>query len=94
MSDTAATMTTDSERAQRATRLGTVVSDKGDKTIRVRFDFTTKHPKYGKYIRRSTMLHVHDETNQAKVGDLVEVMGCRRLSKTKFWRLAKIVRSD
>ena len=77
----------------RERRVGAVVSDKGDKTIRVRFDYTVRHPKYGKYYKRSTTLHTHDEKNEAKVGDVVEVVACRRLSKTKCWRLTRIIRS-
>lgn len=77
----------------RAMRVGTVVSDKGDKTIKVRFDFSFRHPKYGKYIRRSSMLHAHDGENQAKTGDVVEIMSCRPISKTKCWRLTRIVRA-
>lgn len=73
-------------------RIGTVVSDKGDKSIRVRFQFTVKHPMYGRYVRRSTTLHAHDEKNEARMGDLVEVVGCRRMSKTKSWRLTQIMR--
>lgn len=78
-------------RGERDVRLGTVISDKGDKTIRVRYDFQVKHQKYGKYYRRSTVLAAHDESNQAKTGDLVEVVGCRRVSKTKCWRLLRVV---
>ncbi len=80
-------------RGKRDTRVGKVVSDKGDKTIRVRFDYTVKHPKYGKYYRRSTSLHAHDEKNEARAGDVVEVMSCRRLSKNKCWRLMRVVRA-
>jgi len=80
------------ERKVRDIRTGVVVSTKGDKTIRVRFNFTIKHPKYGKYFRRSTSLHTHDEKNEAQVGDLVEVMACRPISKTKCWRLSRILR--
>jgi len=79
------------QRSQRDVRLGTVVSDKGDKTIRVRFDFQVRHEKYGKYFRRSTILVAHDESNQAKTGDVVEVVACRRMSKTKCWRLLRVV---
>lgn len=79
-------------RGRRDRRVGTVVSDKRSKTIRVRFDYTVRHPKYGKYLRRSTILHAHDEVGAAKEGDVVEVTACRRLSKTKFWRLTKVVR--
>ena len=84
--------TTKSERGKRNSRIGTVVSDKGDKTIRVRFDYTVKHPKYGKYYERSTTLHTHDEKNEARLGDKVEVMACRRVSKTKCWRLVQVLR--
>ena len=80
-------------RGQRARRVGTVVSDSRDKTISVRFEFSVKHPKYGKYIRRSTTLHTHDEKNEARTGDIVEVVACRRMSKAKCWRLARIIRS-
>ncbi len=80
-------------RGKRERRVGTVVSDKGDKTIKVRFDYTVKHAKYGKYYKRSTTLHTHDEKNEAKIGDVVEVALCRRISKTKCWRLDRIIRS-
>lgn len=82
-----------SGRNRREVRVGTVVSDKGDKTIRVRFDYIVKHPKYGKYYKRSTMFCAHDESNKAATGDLVEIMACRRISKTKSWRLVRVVRS-
>lgn len=80
-------------RGIRELRVGTVVSEKGDKTIRVRFEYTVKHPKYGKYYTRSTTLHTHDENNEGKVGDSVEVVGCRPVSKTKCWRLVRVIRS-
>lgn len=80
------------KRGKRDRRIGTVIADKGDKTIKVRCDYTVKHPKYGKYYKRSTTLHTHDEKNEAHVNDVVEVMACRRLSKTKCWRLSRIVR--
>ncbi len=78
-------------RGRRDRRIGTVISDKGDKTIRVRFDFLVKHDQYGKYFRRSTTLATHDEKNEAHKGDLVEVVACRRLSKTKCWRLLRVL---
>lgn len=81
------------KRGKRECRVGTVVSEKGAKTIKVRFDYTVKHRKYGKYHKRSTTLHTHDEKNEAKVGDVVEVMSCRRVSKTKCWRLTQVIRS-
>lgn len=82
-----------SHRGLRDRRVGTVVSISGSKTIKVRFDFSFRHRKYGKYIRRSTSLHTHDEKNEAKVDDIVEVIACRPLSRTKHWRLTKIVRT-
>ena len=92
MMATAAEKTVATQRRQRECRTGTVVSDKGEKTIRVRFDYTVKHSKYGKYFRRSTTLHAHDEQNEARMGDLVEVMSCRPISKLKCWRLMRVVR--
>ena len=91
MSSVPASKTVSDKRGQRDRRLGTVISDKGDKTIRVRFDFLVKHDKYGKYLRRSTTLATHDEKNEARKGDLVEVVACRRLSKTKCWRLLRVL---
>lgn len=81
------------KRGKRECRVGTVVSDKGAKTIKVRYDFTVKHRKYGKYHKRSTTLHTHDENDEAKIGDVVEVVACRRMSKMKFWRLKQVIRS-
>ena len=91
MTNVAAPMTVSDKRGQRDRRTGTVISDKGDKTIRVRFDFLVKHEKYGKYLRRSTTLATHDEKNEAHKGDLVEVVACRRMSKTKCWRLIRVL---
>ncbi len=81
-------------RGKRERRVGRVVNDSAGKTIRVRYDYTVKHPKYGKYCRRSTTLHTHDSENKAKIGDVVEVAACRRISKTKCWRLIRVIRSD
>lgn len=80
-------------RRKRERRIGTVVARSGDKTIKVRFEYMVKHPKYGKYYRCTTMLQTHDERNEGSVGDLVEVMACRRTSKTKYWRLTRVVRA-
>ena len=91
MTNVAAPMAVSDKRGRRDRRTGTVVSDKGDKTIRVRFDFLVKHNMYGKYLRRSTTLATHDEKNEAHKGDLVEVVACRRLSKTKCWRLVRVL---
>jgi len=73
------------------TKRGVVVSRSGDKSIKVQIDYMAKHPKYGKYIRRRTRLGVHDPKNLATVGDVVEVALCRPISKTKSWRLVRIV---
>ena len=73
------------------TRRGTVVSISGDKSIRVQFDYTVKHPMYGKYMKRRTKFGVHDESNEAGIGDTVEVVECRPISKSKSWRLVKVV---
>ena len=70
---------------------GRVLSDKMDKTITVLVERSVKHPLYKKYIRRSTRLHVHDEDNESRTGDLVEITECRPLSKTKSWRLERVV---
>lgn len=92
MSATATEQTT-AKRNAREVRMGKVVSDKGDKTIKIHYEYMVKHPKYGKYYKRRTTLHSHDEKNEAKTGDLVEVVACRRMSKTKFWRLTRIIRA-
>jgi small subunit ribosomal protein S17 len=73
------------------TLIGQVVSDKMHKTITVLVSRKVKHPKYGKYIKRSTKLHVHDEENIGKTGDIVAISPCRPLSKTKAWRLHNII---
>lgn len=70
---------------------GVVSSDKGDKTIRVLVEYQTRHEKYGKYLKRRTVLHAHDETNDAKEGDTVEIAECRPISKTKHHRLLRVV---
>ena len=69
------------------TLTGTVVSDKMNKGIVVLIERKIKHPKYGKYIKRSTKVHAHDEENMAKVGDVVTVQECRPYSKSKTWKL-------
>jgi small subunit ribosomal protein S17 len=78
------------EKAAR-TVTGTVISNKMDKTVTVMIERRVKHPVYGKYIRRSTKLHVHDEENTCQEGDKVTVEQCRPLSKSKSWRLVDVV---
>jgi small subunit ribosomal protein S17 len=79
------------ERGQRKVVVGTVVSDKMEKTITVSMKRLVKHPRYKKYIRQNTKFKAHDENNEAKIGDIVEIMETRPLSKTKNWRLVRIV---
>lgn len=75
----------------RRTQIGRVVSTKMDRTITVSLERMVKHPLYGKFIRRSTKLHAHDENNECREGDWVSVEECRPLSKTKSWRLVEVV---
>ncbi len=70
---------------------GKVIASSGSKTVKVAVDFLVKHPKYGKYLRRQTRLAVHDEHNEAGVGDKVEIAEGRPYSKTKSWRLVKVL---
>src|SRR6478735_7284269 len=79
------------ERGRRQERQGTVVSDAMEKTIVVRVDVVKAHPRYKKVVRRSVKFHAHDESSQAKVGDVVRIVETRLLSKTKRWRLAEVV---
>lgn len=72
---------------------GKVVSDKMDKSITVLVERQVKHPLYGKFIKRSTKIHAHDETNECKLGDVVRIAECRPLSKTKAFKLVEIVES-
>lgn len=74
-------------------RVGVVESDKRDKTRKVVINYLAMHPKYGKYVRKRTVLHVHDEDNASRKGDRVEVAPCRPHSKTKRWRLVRVVES-
>ena len=74
---------------------GKVISDKMDKSATVMIERKVKHPVYGKYIRRSTKLHIHDAENLCQQGDTVVIEQCRPISKTKSWRLVEVVgRSD
>jgi len=71
--------------------IGVVTSDKMDKSRRVEIDRLVKHPKYGKYIKRRTVCHVHDESNESNIGDTVEIIECPPKSKTKRWDLLRVV---
>ncbi len=70
---------------------GVVISNSGDKSVRVAIDYKVRHPKYGKYVKRRTKLVVHDEHNHSGVGDVIEISECRPRSKTKNWRLVRVV---
>jgi small subunit ribosomal protein S17 len=72
-------------------RIGVVESDARDKTRRVRIDYTERHSKYGKYVRKRTALQVHDEGNVSRAGDRVEIAECRPISRTKSWVVLRVV---
>jgi small subunit ribosomal protein S17 len=74
-------------------KVGIVESDKRNKTRTVAINFSVKNSKYGKYLKKKTVLHVHDETNQSKAGDRVEIAECRPISKTKSWVLTRVLNS-
>ena len=78
-------------RNLRKTRTGVVISNKMDKTIVIASKFKEKHPMYGKFVQKTKKYHVHDEKNEAQVGDTVQIMETRPLSKTKRWRLVQII---
>jgi small subunit ribosomal protein S17 len=79
------------DRGKRKVRTGIVLSDARDKTITVEVARSTRHPVYGKTVKRRTRLHAHDEANEARKGDTVRIMETRPLSKTKRWRVVEIV---
>ena len=87
---TAAESTARAEKVQR-TLTGSVTSDAMDKSITVTVERRIKHPVYGKYVKRSSKLHVHDENNECSKGDVVVIEQCRPISKTKSWRLVEVV---
>jgi small subunit ribosomal protein S17 len=79
------------ERKRRKTRIGIVSSDKMVKTITVAVERKIKHPIYGKFLKKTTKFHAHDDANTAGIGDVVRIMETRPLSKTKRWRLVEII---
>lgn len=81
------------ERGHKKTQVGVVVSDKMEKTVVVRVDRLVKHSVYSKYIKRSVKYKVHDEQNSSKIGDRVQIIECRPLSKDKRWSLKQIIES-
>src|SRR5438309_4484564 len=79
------------ERGKRRVEVGVVTRDKMSKTRRVEIPRLVKHPRYSKYIKRRTICYVHDEQNESRTGDTVEIMETRPLSKLKTWRLVRVV---
>ncbi|MEN9672645.1 MAG: hypothetical protein RL553_910 [Planctomycetota bacterium] len=79
------------DRQIRKTKTGVVSSDKMDKTVTVAVERKVKHPMYGKFVKKTTKFHAHDEKNEARPGDVVKIMETRPLSKTKRWRLVEII---
>jgi len=79
------------ERNLRKIRIGIVTSDKMDKTITVAVERKVKHPIYGKFVKKTTKFHAHDEKQECTIGDVVKIMETRPLSKTKRWRLVEVV---
>jgi len=79
------------ERNLRKTRIGVVSSNKMDKTITVMIERKVMHPKYGKFLKKSTKLHAHDEKNECSIGDTVKIEETRPLSATKRWRLVEVI---
>jgi len=78
-------------RSNRKTLIGFVATRSGDKSVKVNFQYTVLHPVYGKEVKRRSVLHAHDEKNECKVGDKVEIMETRPLSKLKRWRVIRVV---
>ncbi len=83
--------TTTEQRNIRKVRIGVVTSNKMTKTITVAVERKVKHPIYGKFVKKTTKFHAHDEKNECSIGDVVRIMETRPLSKTKRWRLVEIV---
>jgi len=79
-------------RGTRRVEVGIVTRDKMNKTRRVEIPRLVKHPRYGKYIKRRTICYVHDENNESRMGDTVEIMEARPMSKLKAWRLVRVVK--
>jgi small subunit ribosomal protein S17 len=87
----AAPEATEGRKALVATEIGRVTSDKMNKTRTVVIERRVKHPLYGKVVTRSAKYHAHDESNESRAGDLVEIVATRKLSKTKAWRVLRVV---
>ena len=79
------------ERNLRKIRIGVVSSNKMDKTVTVAVERKVKHPIYGKFVKKTSSFHAHDEKNECSIGDIVKIMETRPLSKTKRWRMVEVV---
>ena len=79
------------DRNLRKTKIGVVTSNKMTKTITVSVERKVKHPIYGKFVKKTTKFHAHDDKNECSIGDVVKIMETRPLSKTKRWRLVEVV---
>lgn len=79
------------ERNLRKTKIGIVTSNRMEKTVTVEIESKVKHPIYGKFVKKTTKFHAHDEKNECGIGDTVKIMEARPLSKTKRWRLVEVV---
>ena len=79
------------ERNLRKTKIGVVTSNRMEKTVTDEIERKTKHPIYGKFVKKTTKFHAHDEKNECGIGDVVKIMEARPLSKTKHWRLVEVV---
>ena len=91
MAENTTTATAATDRNLRKTRIGIVTSNKMTKTITVAVERKVKHPIYGKFVKKTTKFHAHDERSEANIGDIVRIMETRPLSKTKRWRLVEVV---
>ena len=80
-----------SDNETKGNKIGVVESDSRDKSRKVVIHYKTKHPKYGKYVSKRTVMHVHDEKNESQNGDIVEITQCRPVSKTKSWSITRVV---
>ena len=81
----------DLDRTSRKVRTGIVVSDKRENTLTVAIELQYPHPKYGKIVKKTRKLHVHDEKFESKIGDIVEIMETKPISKTKRWRVTEVI---
>ena len=79
------------ERNLRKTKIGVVTSNRMEKTVTVEIEIKVKHPIYGKFVKKTTKFHAHDDKNECSIGDVVRIMETRPLSKTKRWRLVEVV---